>query len=402
MRNFTLRIFAVVFVAACAAQFAAAQFEIKLPKIKKPKGEPTKPDAPPKGDNGAPVGGKTGGKNIYQNQLPTSVPVLLKNSIYLKTVTHHEYWKIKGQRNFSSWVPAFRVGLFYNDEETLNYKVEYYNPDGSLWLSEDLECGRPSAERVVSCASPSPWGEILNTKSTNATGIYSFKLTNQTTKQVDYQGKFKVGKYSASSDGRDKNKFDFYVDHDWLLPFGMIGFHHSDIEIGGIEPEVSVWLNGMVTADELEARLFYQGRQIATTKERGGTVSDYDERASQFAPPFAPHTIWKRWLFTWKNFLFDNNGSFNRDSYPNAHYADKNPGDYTVKIYRNGTQIREMNFTVGADGKFAAPAYMNQTFLPYHRILLPVKTIGAAEKVNPTAWKTDAFYGNPLSGFNAP
>ena len=37
-------------------------------------------------------------------------------------------------------------------------------------------------------------------------------------------------------------------------------------------------------------------------------------------------------------------------NYPNAFYVDKNPGDYIVKVYRNGVQVRESSFTVGADG----------------------------------------------------
>ena len=36
-------------------------------------------------------------------------------------------------------------------------------------------------------------------------------------------------------------------------------------------------------------------------------------------------------------------------------------------------------------------------------MVVPVKVIGAADgQWNPNAWKTDAFYGNPLSGFAAP
>ena len=165
-------------------------------------------------------------------------------------------------------------------------------------------------------------------------------------------------------------------------------------------PEVSVWLKGSVNTDELEGRIFYKGQQIVSTKDGNGSgVSDYDERTTRFAAAFAPNNIWKRWQFQWGNFRFDNNGTFNRDYYPKAHYADKNPGDYTVKLYRSGTQIRELNFSIGADGRFVVPAYTNQIFLPYHRIILPVKVIGTTEKWDTNGWKTDAFYGNPLTGF---
>jgi hypothetical protein len=38
--------------------------------------------------------------------------------------------------------------------------------------------------------------------------------------------------------------------------------------------------------------------------------------------------------------------------------------------------------------------------MPYYRMIVPVKVTGTGgEKWDAAAWKTDAFYGNPLSGF---
>lgn len=390
--------FLIVFV--FGTNSVSAQFTITMPKMKveKPEKDPKTKDTTTTEE----VKTKTSAsKAIYENQRPTNVPVLMKNSIYVQAKTHDEYWKMPNQRNYSSWVPLIRFSHFYNHEKNLNYTVEYFNPDGSSWYSETLEESGRNADRTVHYQSPSPYGGILDTKSTAGTGVYSFKITNQNTKEILYQGKFKVGKFSRANSPQEKNKVDFFVEHDWLLPFGMIGFHHSDIEIGGVTPLVSVWLKGMVSADELEGRIFYKGQQIASTKDNDGAsgVSDYDERTTQYAPAFAPQNIWKRWQFQWGNFRFDNNGGFNRDYYPKALYADKNPGDYTVKIYRNGTQIRELSFSIGADGRFVVPAYTSRIPLPYHRIILPVKVIGTTEKWDATVWKTDAFYGNPLTGF---
>jgi restriction endonuclease S subunit len=114
---------------------------------------------------------------------------------------------------------------------------------------------------------------------------------------------------------------------------------------------------------------------------------------------FAPLTRVKRWQFQWKNVLVDNNGTFNRDNFPNAFYIDKNPGNYTVKIYNKGVQIRELEFTVGSDGRFAKPGYSDQVFIPYYTVVLPVKVTSPEEKWNATAWKTESFYANPVSGF---
>ncbi|HMQ04221.1 MAG TPA: hypothetical protein PKD26_09935 [Pyrinomonadaceae bacterium] len=407
-----LKYFALLLILTTAIS-AGAQITINMPKlpgINKPKPEPTvKGSGASNGrDNGTsndtgrgkPV---TGGP-IYSNQRSTATPVLIKTSVYVQAKAHNEYWKMPNQRNYSSWVPQTRFSMFYNNERAIKYQVEYFNPDGSAWYSEILEQGNLAADRTVQFQSPSPYDGAFDTKSTPAIGVFSFKITNLDSKELVFQGKFKVGKFSTSNAPADKNKFDFYVEHDWLMPFAVIGFHHSDIEIGGITPEVSVWLKGPVETNELEGRVFYKGQQIASTTDAGGSsgVSDYDERMTQSAPPFAPDKRWKRYQFMWNNFRVDNNGGFNRDYYPKAHYADKNPGDYVVKIYRNGAQIREVAFAVGADGRFVAPGYMSQVFLPYHRLLLSAKVMGTTEKWDSAAWKTDAFYGNPINGFTAP
>ena len=394
---------AAVFALFCGAGSATAQLTIKIPKIKgdRPTADKTVREPETKDGRTNQVNGErknTDSKALYPVQRPNATPVFLKNTLYVQAKTHDEYWKMPNQRGYSSWVPQLRFDLFYNNEKALNYKVEYFNPDGSAWYAETLEQGNTSADRTVLFQSPSPYGGVLDTKSTAATGVFSFKITDQASGALVYQGKFKVGKVSRANRPEEKNKMDFYVEQDWLLPFAAIGFHHSNIEIGGVPPLVSVWLRGAVSADELEARLFYQGKLIGSTKDAGG-VSDYDGRATDYAPAFAPQQMVKRWQFQWRNFLLDNNGPFNRENYPNAHYADKNPGEYTVKIYRGGAPIRELVFTVGPDGRFVRPAYAERLFMPHHHVVLPVRITDPAEKLSPT-WKADAFYANPLEGFS--
>jgi hypothetical protein len=398
-RNITI-VFTLLSVFAFSLNPIEAQILEKIPKFKIGKAEKEQPKPKEATSTEKVRTNASGAELIYKPQRPTGVPMLLKTSVYVQAVTHDEYWKAPGQRNYSSWVPRIRFDHFYNNEKALNYTVDYFNPDGSPWYSEKLEQDRQSAERTVLFQSPSPYAGILATKSTTGTGVYSFKITDQETKEVLYQGKFKVGKFSRANRPDEKNKFDFFVDHDWLMPFAMIGFHHSLDQTGAMPLLVSVWLKGTVSASDLEGRVFYKGQQIGTTKDGGGP-SDYDERASGFAAAYAPQNFWKRWQFEWRNFLFDNNGTFNHDNFPNAHFADKNPGEYVVKIYRNGEQIRELSFTIGADGRMVVPAYMSQVFLPYHRLVLPVKVLGTGEKWNATVWKTEAFYANPLTGFTA-
>lgn len=387
------------------SQMVLGQIKINvpnLPKIGKPTGDQGRGSSDPNTKDKSTESNSTigGGSRdlIYRPMRPTATPMFIRSSVYVQAKTHDEYWKMKGQRNYSSWVPLTKFKSFYNEERPLNYSVAYFNPNGTPWYSEKLEAKGRNADRTVVYESPSPWGETLDTKSTDATGVFSFKITNEDTKELLFEGKFKVGKFSTSNGGPDKNKFEFFVDHDWLMPYGMIGFHHSLDEVGGMPPLVSFWIKGTPNASDLEGRVFFKGQQIASTKDGGG-ASDYDERATDKAAAFAPLNRWKRWQFQWKNLLFDNNGTFNRANFPNAFYVDKNPGVYTVKIYHLGQQIRELEFTVGVDGRFVKPAYSDQVFIPYHTILVPVKVSSPEEKWNVAAWKTESFYWNPINGF---
>jgi len=63
--------------------------------------------------------------------------------------------------------------------------------------------------------------------------------------------------------------------------------------------------------------------------------------------------------------------------------------------------VRETKFSV-ADGSYADNGLAKQNRLSTNKVVVPVKVLGAADKWNAAAWKTDGFYGNPLTGFNAP
>jgi hypothetical protein len=79
----------------------------------------------------------------------------------------------------------------------------------------------------------------------------------------------------------------------------------------------------------------------------------------------------------------------------------KNPGEYEFKLLWNNKLARSIKFTVQPGGKFDnGIAAANQ--LGSDIVIVPVQIIGDQDGPwNKTAWKTDAFYGNPLTGFTA-
>lgn len=79
-----------------------------------------------------------------------------------------------------------------------------------------------------------------------------------------------------------------------------------------------------------------------------------------------------------------------------------NPGEYEFKLLWNNKLARTIKFTVGPHGKLEnGIALANK--LGSDRVIIPVMIIGEQDgKWDRAAWKTDAFYGNPLSGFTPP
>jgi hypothetical protein len=80
------------------------------------------------------------------------------------------------------------------------------------------------------------------------------------------------------------------------------------------------------------------------------------------------------------------------------HLLSDNPGEYEIKVLSKGHLARSIKFTVGPDGKFDnGIATANQ--LGSDRVIVPVQILGPGRPMESVAWKTDAFYNNPLKGF---
>ncbi|HEU5235910.1 MAG TPA: hypothetical protein VFU37_02145 [Pyrinomonadaceae bacterium] len=74
------------------------------------------------------------------------------------------------------------------------------------------------------------------------------------------------------------------------------------------------------------------------------------------------------------------------------------PGEYVVKVYYNGEQVRETKFSIGNNGTFVDNGIAKQNSLTTNKIVLPVKVMGTLDKWNPVNAKSMGFYGNPVAG----
>jgi hypothetical protein len=77
------------------------------------------------------------------------------------------------------------------------------------------------------------------------------------------------------------------------------------------------------------------------------------------------------------------------------------PGDYQIKVLQDGKLTRTADFKVGPDGSFDN-GIASANKLGSDKVIVPVKVLVDHAPWNKLAWKTEAFYGNPLTGFTAP
>lgn len=204
---------------------------------------------------------------------------------------------------------------------------------------------------------------------------------------------------NSNNDPRYKNAFLFYVDNDWLLPTGYVGFQYNDSFESQLKPNIYTWFKGDLDGKDMEARLYFGDQEVASTDEGGSIIPLITRGETCFEKPEVCR--YKLWLSNLDKFMIENEKS-QRERFPKATFSRDKPGEYTAKIFHRGTQVREMKFTIDKKGWIARNAWSDQMFLNNFRIAVPVKVMGTVDKWNAATPKSDAFYGNPLTGFAAP
>jgi hypothetical protein len=185
--------------------------------------------------------------------------------------------------------------------------------------------------------------------------------------------------------GKEPGKLGpYYVDEDWRIPIGYVYFEKDDSHGGQEVLHVGFWYRG--NPPDIEAHLFYQGKDIVKFNNAGNSGSDYHPSKAQ-------------WGYADCQFL----GVYPKDPAEGEGYNPKwglksHPGEYELKVLLANHLARSIKFNVDADGKFDnGIAQANE--LGIHHVIVPVKVIGTAETWDKAAWKGGAFYGNPLTGF---
>ena len=409
MKKTSFFVVAFLVIATASFQTALGQFpgKIKIPKVNQPKPQPTptestqpapssdtqpaQPQPATPGTTGVSAGG--GAEVFAKPPEATDTPLFLAETLEIRTDTQDYYWKLPKESNYTSWLPHLKFNVVYGGSSRLRYKADYSMPDGQPWYSETLEQKNSLIESPFE--SDKDQGKAIVTP-----GTFGIKITNMRDNSVVFQGKFKVVKYKPeNTDARYRNLVDFYVDQDFNLPIGYTDADYSSRT--DALPAVRMWFKGGINSSDLEARLFYNGQQIATTDD-GGNVSHVEGRFPKHAGN-NPALKWDLYEFSWRSkiLFIVTPEARNMTSNQGKLYINQSPGDYTVKVFYKGDQVRETKFTI-ADGNFTDNGLAQKNKISTDKAVLAVKVMGSADKWNAMAAKSDGFYGNPLTGFNVP
>jgi hypothetical protein len=327
----------------------------------------------------------------------------LKASIIVRANRLQRFWKAPDTDNYWSWMPEVSFVVVGPVNTGSAFVIDFTNELGAPWYSVDCDTNTIATGAWQKIGTPAITTHIDN-RTTLSTGTFGFtiRLKNELsgTNEKVFSGKFKVAKFHVGNNlPAFKNQFEYVVDQDWNLPIGYLYFNTaSDQNMPPVN--ISMWFRGELDDTKLAAYLFYNGKQIGSTKEQAGGAA-YD--SAIFANSHEGNTRWERWKFSWGQVRGWNVDTSSANNTSSIFFLNQNPGEYEVKVLREGDLARVTKFTVGTDGKLVDNGISQKNNLGGYSMILPVKVIGTGDgQWDPNAWKTDAFYGNPLSGCVAP
>lgn len=303
-------------------------------------------------------------------------------------------------RKLWSWVPEFRFSLVRDRNSGDRHFVTYTIPNSP---ARQASCELNSQGNGFECGGRS----IPESQGAIYTGPVSFtvKVHNELdgSEATLFTGRMKVAKACTNATcPASAGEWVYYIDHDWNLPIGHIYYDMQDPDAPVFN--VAFWARG--STHQMEPHLFYQGKEIGIVSLSDGTPIGTPGCRTRVEnnPTHTPYQVvggarWSRQDCFFPMVLgWDAAGENRSDRFKMA----QNPGDYEFKLLWNQKLARSIKFTVGPDGKLDN-GIAAANHLGTGRVLVPVTVIGDQDgSWDKAAWKTEAFYGNPLTSFLVP
>ena len=336
-------------------------------------------------------------------------PTIAKDSVQVTAFTLSSY---KGSFKTFSWVP--RLKLRVNGPIASGSQIyAEFSAGAGPWVKFDCKTEEIQAGHWWETECGGRDG-ISEDKGLTYTGPITFtiKMRNELAggDVTLFSGKAKVAKVHSNETGPDYvNHFVYYVDQDWNLPIGYMFLEPDDV-YEWKKPSLSFafWarteLNG-----PFEPHLFHGGKEVGKLYYEGEEVgkpscgtNEVEDNPTHITEPHGQF-IWTRMRCNFPNIkAWIKTGEENKTMFGPLYLLNENAGDYEIKIIYKGHLVRSIKFGVDGEGKLVDNGIGSSNKLGNKRIIVPVTVLGDSDGPwDKTAWKTDAFYGNPLSGFTA-
>jgi len=337
-------------------------------------------------------------------------PTIAKDSVQVTAFTLSSY---KGDFKTFSWVPKMQFRVNGPIASGSQLYVEFTVPGTGAWVKFD--CKTQETQKGY-WWQPECGGRdgIAEDKGLTYTGPVSFaiKMRNELMggEVTLFTGKAKVAKVHSNETGPDYvNHFVYYVDQDWNLPIGYVFYDRDDVA-GWNKPLLSFafWTRGEINGS-FEPHLFHGGKEVGKMFYDGEQVgkpscgtSEVEDNPTHITEPHGQF-VWTRLKCSFSTVRgWNKTGEPNTGMFGPMYLMSENSGDYEVKILYKGHLVRSIKFAVDADGKITDNGIATSNKLGNNRIIVPVQVLGDSDgQWDKNAWKTDAFYGNPLTGFSA-
>jgi len=351
------------------------------------------------------------------NAFAADAPSIQKDSILIQAHTVGNFHK---DYDVYSWVPqvSFRINGPLESGSVLWMEVK--TPTGGIKFDLPTEeIAKSHSKMVTGGYTGTDQGNIPEDQSLKYTGPVDFTIhvRNDISGPADtllYTGKFNVANVHSNENGKPDHMV-YYVDQDWMLPIAYVYLNHEGSN-GKKQPTIAAvfWVRGEKVAGAFKPHFLYQGQEVGKImfegdQEMGAASADPDSYASTETSfpidtsKLPEEGVWQRVVCKFPN-IFDFNNGDPFEALPREvgkpHILKGNPGDYEIKVLRNGKPSRSIKFSVGDDGKLDYTLEKSNQF-NHDVMIVPVQILDDQDgQWNHDAWKTDAFYGNPLTDFS--
>jgi len=417
MRSISFLSFAALIISALCAQTGLAQIRIDIPRlpgpprVERPKREQPKPEQPEaertrSTEGRAATAPGLGLSSPAGSSVNNDQPTIAKDSVQVTAFTLGAY---RNNYDVWSWVPRIEYRVNGPIASGSQLYVEFTITGTGPWVKFDC----PTEERQKGYWWNTECGgqRIAEDKGSTYTGPVSFaiKMRNELagTDSTLFTGKARVEKVPSNLSGpKAASKFVYYVNHDWNLPIGYVFLTPDDVS-GWKKTTLNVafWARGEYHGS-FQPHLFYQGKELGKVSFEGREVGkpvcdpEVENNTTHSVADTVPQQA--KWIRVRCRFFnvqgWDQTGS-EPGLFGPLHQLSANPGEYEFKVLWNNRLARSIKFRVGSDGKLE-DGITSTNKLGSDRVIVPVTIIGDQDgQWERTAWKTDAFYGNPLNGF---